>query len=51
MVERMLSVREDVFHDYTEAHFLDYLRAVADVTQLERLATGGRVIIAYARKA
>lgn len=51
MVKRMLTLREDVFHDYDEAHFLAYLKNVADVTSIERLGVGGRIIISYRRKA
>ena len=49
MVQRMLAVREDVFHDYTEQAFLAYLEEVAQVQQTRRLKTGGRLLIAYQR--
>lgn len=51
MVKRMLTIRDDVFHDYDEAHFLDYLRVVADIVRLERLDTGGRILVSYKRRA
>lgn len=48
MVQRMLAVREDVFHDYTEQAFLAYLKRL-QVQQTRRLKTGGRLLIAYQR--
>lgn len=51
MVKRMLAVRDDVFHDYDEAYFIDYLSSVADVIRIERFAAGGRALISYRRKA
>ncbi len=51
MVARMLSLRDDVFHDYDEMNFLQYLQSVAEITGIERLETGGRIIIAYRRRA
>ena len=48
-IQRMLAVREDVFHDYTEQAFLAYLEEVAQVQQTRRLKTGGRLLLAYQR--
>jgi ribosomal protein L11 methylase PrmA len=49
MVQRMLEVREDVFHDYDEQSFLAYLAEVAEVQESQRLKTGGRLLIAWRR--
>lgn len=51
MVKRMLALRDDVFHDYDEEHFLEYLRELSEITRIERLDTSGRLIIAYRRLA
>lgn len=50
MVARMLSIREDVFVDYDEQHFIDYLTAAAEIQHTEGLTNGGRTIIAYRRR-
>ncbi len=50
MVVRMLSMRDDVFHDYDEQQFITYIQSVATITRMERLEGAGRVMIAYRRR-
>jgi hypothetical protein len=47
MVRQMLSLREDVFHDYDEAHFRAYLGQRARITRECRFAENGRLVVAY----
>lgn len=51
MVMQMLNNREDVFHDYDEAHFYQYLRTYAEVTAEHRFGENGRILISYASHA
>jgi len=50
MVAQMLANREDVFHDYDEAHFFAYLEARAIVTARHRFGENGRVVVSYRRR-
>jgi ribosomal protein L11 methylase PrmA len=50
MVVQMLAHREDVFHDYDEAHFRQWLGAVAEPLQEHRFAENGRLIVAFKRR-
>ena len=47
MVQRMLRLREDIFEDYTEEHFLHCLRERARIIKSETVTPEGRRLIWY----
>jgi len=49
-VQRMLSLREDVFPDYDETAFAAALAAQAEVVGTERITDAGRSLYAYRRR-
>ena len=49
MVQQLLSRREDIFPDYTEAHFLAEVGKRGRVTASQHLTDGGRLMVAYDR--
>lgn len=51
MVRQMLSMREDVFHDYDESHFRQYLSKFAIVRDEHRFQENGRLVVSYERRA
>ena len=48
-VQRMLSLREDIFPDYSEEHFLKLLESKARLIDRKRLAADGRLLVWYQR--
>jgi ribosomal protein L11 methylase PrmA len=50
MVRQMLSLREDVFHDYDETSFRAYLSSVADTVDEHRFAENDRLLVSFVRK-
>jgi hypothetical protein len=51
MVSEMLLLRDDVFIDYDEAHFRDYLGRRARITREHRFEENNRLIVSYERLA
>lgn len=49
-VREMLSIREDVFHDYNEANFRTAMLERAEITSERRNPENGRLLVAYRRK-
>ena len=49
MVQHMLSAREDIFADYTEAHFCQCLAQRATLVRSERISDTGRAVFQYER--
>lgn len=49
MVQQLLRHRPDIFPDYTEEAFLQYVGQRGQITRQERLGEDGRLIIAYQR--
>jgi ribosomal protein L11 methylase PrmA len=48
-VRRMLSLREDIFADYTEENFRNLLAANARVVEAARVSEEGRILFLYER--
>lgn len=51
MVQRLLSLREDIFPDYTEGRFLTAIRDRANIVSSRHLSDGGRLLVWYDRTA
>lgn len=49
-IQRMLLNREDIFHDYDEDRFTQYLSELADITDTRQITTEGRKLFLYQRK-
>ena len=49
-VRRMLSLREDIFADYTEENFRQLLAANARIVESRTVSAAGRVIFLYDRR-
>jgi ribosomal protein L11 methylase PrmA len=49
-VRRMLSLREDIFSDYTEENFRHLLAANARIVESRTVSAGGRVVFLYDRR-
>lgn len=47
MVAEMLLLREDVFSDYDEDHFRQYVAARATITREHKFAENGRLMVSY----
>ena len=45
MVQRLLALREDIFPDYTEAHFLHCLARTARIVETQTVTGSGRTLI------
>jgi ribosomal protein L11 methylase PrmA len=50
MIVEMLSGREDIFDNYDEQHFLEYLSERAEITRQHRFSANNRLIVSYVRK-
>jgi ribosomal protein L11 methylase PrmA len=50
MVQELLRFRKDCFPDYTEEHFLNCLRARAEIEKSETISSAGRLLVSYRRK-
>jgi len=49
MVQRLLSLREDVFSEYDDAHFLGHVGRRARIVRQERLGQDGRLLVWFDR--
>ena len=49
MVQRLLALREDIFPDYTEAHFLHCLARTARIVETQTVTGSGRTLIRFHR--
>lgn len=49
-IQRMLLNRDDIFHDYDEEHFTQYLRAQANIADVRQITTEGRKLFLYKAK-
>ena len=50
MVQQLLSLREDIFPNYTEERFLEYVASRGRVTATKHLSEGGRLLVRYDRR-
>ena len=51
MVQALLQLREDIFVNYDEVHFLRAVEQHARIVKRQALSEGGRLLIAYERAA
>lgn len=49
-VQRMLALREDIFPDYSEEHFVDLLQGTARIVRRQKLSADGRLLVQYERE-
>lgn len=49
MVQRLLSLREDIFPGYTEEAFLEFISAKAKIIKTQRSTSSGRLLVWYER--
>ncbi|MEM7222612.1 MAG: class I SAM-dependent methyltransferase [Pseudomonadota bacterium] len=49
MVQKLLSLRKDIFTDYTEDAFANYLSEVADIVSATQVTESGRKLFRFAR--
>ena len=49
MVKKLLSLRDDIFHDYSPELFIHHLRARARIARKETLPRSGRILVIYQR--
>ncbi len=49
MVQRLLALREDIFSDYDDAHFLAHVGQRARIVRQEKLGQGGRLLVWFDR--
>ena len=47
MVQRLLQLREDIFPDYEEAHFLEALKKHADITDVSHVPDSDRKLVRF----
>jgi len=45
MVQRLLSLREDIFPDYTEAFFLNHIGLQCEIVKTESISSTGRLLV------
>ena len=50
MVQHMLRLREDIFRDYTEEHFVSCVESVAEIVESDVVSKSGRRLFHYARR-
>ena len=50
MVQHMQCLREDIFPDYSEEHFLAALDKTAEVVESEVVSAAGRLLVWYRRR-
>lgn len=50
MVQRLLQLRQDIFPDYDEEHFLKCVGRLARIEHREHVAENGRLLVAYDRR-
>ncbi len=50
MVQELLALREDIFPDYTEEHFLECLSKRSDVVEAETVTQSGRKLVWFRRR-
>lgn len=50
MVQALLSMRDDIFPDYTRAHFVDALKARARIVRSEAVSASGRTLFWFDRR-
>ena len=49
MVKKLLSLRDDIFHDYSAESFIHHLSARARIARKETLPRSGRILVIYQR--
>lgn len=49
MVQQLLALREDIFPDYDQEHFLAHVQQRARIVRQERLGQGGRLLVWFDR--
>jgi hypothetical protein len=49
MVQRLLALREDIFSEYDDAHFLAHVGQRARIVRQERLGQSGRLLVWFDR--
>jgi ribosomal protein L11 methylase PrmA len=50
MIQEMLSLREDIFDNYTGEHFMECIEESADIVEKKVVSRSGRQLIWYARR-
>ena len=50
MVQQLLRFREDIFPDYDEENFLEYVGGMARIENREHVAENGRLLVSYDRR-
>jgi ribosomal protein L11 methylase PrmA len=49
MVQELLSLRQDIFPDYTWENFMAYMKAKAEIIKIENVLNSGRVLVWFKR--